>query len=321
VTSTLGEIRSACAEVCAHARHVRIDPAAIERLTEELVADERLDAAGDDPAHHRLGDDATTLAFVVTLDAVNFGSGWFPVLRKRDGLSGYYTVATSLRARFERDGSWDAEALVRLDADACADVFGQVGAGPGAAELMALFARSLRDLGSWLKTRWDGRFEGPIEFAGGSAARLVGLLAEMPLYRDVADYGGRRVPFYKRAQITAADLASAFGGDGHGHFEDLDQLTCFADNLVPHVLRGEGVLGYAEELAMRIDGEELIPAGSQEEIELRAGAVHAVELCVGELRTRGVSVTAAQLDGLLWHRGQRPAVKARPRHRTRTSFY
>ena len=52
------------------------------------------------------------------------------------------------------------------------------------------------------------------------------------------------VPFYKRAQLTAADLSLAFDGKGLGSFEDLDQLTIFADNLVPHVLRVDKVLLY-----------------------------------------------------------------------------
>ncbi len=38
--------------------------------------------------------------------------------------------------------------------------------------------------------------------------------------------------FYKRAQIVASDLALA----GVARFADLDRLTIFADNLVPHVL-------------------------------------------------------------------------------------
>ena len=38
----------------------------------------------------------TRAAYWLTLDAINFGSGWFPTLRKRDGLSGYNTIAAGL---------------------------------------------------------------------------------------------------------------------------------------------------------------------------------------------------------------------------------
>jgi hypothetical protein len=118
-------------------------------------------------------------------------------------------------------------------------------------------------------------------------------------------------------------LALAFDGEGLGRFGDLDRLTIFADNLVPHVLRVDGVLRYDPDLAARIDREELIAAGSEEEVELRAAAVHASELIVRALhRTGHAGVTAMNVDYLLWHRGQNPAYKqAKPRHRTRTVFY
>jgi hypothetical protein len=100
-------------------------------------------------------------------------------------------------------------------------------------------------------------------------------------------------------------------------FDDLDRLTIFADNLVPHVLRVDGLLEYDPDLLARINREELIAAGSQEEQEIRACAVHAVEL----LREQLDGVTSMQLDYVLWNRGQEPDYKAQPRHRTRTVFY
>jgi hypothetical protein len=98
-------------------------------------------------------------------------------------------------------------------------------------------------------------------------------------------------------------------------------LTIFADNLVPHVLRVDGILQYTDKLAARIDAGHLIPAGSPEEVEIRASALHAAELLVAALRSRGQPVSAMGLDYVLWNRGQQPYYKARPRHRTRTIFY
>ena len=51
--------------------------------------------------------------------------------------------------------------------------------------------------------------------------------------------------YYKRAQIAANDLHLA----GVVDYPDVDRLTVFADNLVPHVLRLDGVLHYSDELA------------------------------------------------------------------------
>jgi hypothetical protein len=319
VSDVLDRIRESCATVARRARHVRIEPSRLEALAAELsVAPAPPEL---DPAHHHLADPAATLAYVLTLDAVNFGSGWFPRLRKRPGLSGYFTIATSLKEHFQQHGPWTGAGLRALDTDSCREVFGQRGVGAEADELMALFARALRELGGWLGDRYGDRFAGPVEDATGSAARLVTLLAEMPLYRDVSHYDGLEVPFFKRAQLTAADLSAALGGEDLGRFHDLDRLTLFADNLVPHVLRREGVLVAEPALARTIEAGALIPAGAPEEIELRACAVDAVERMVAAIRDGGGDSTAQQLDFLLWNRGQRPEVKAHPRHRTRTTYY
>ena len=133
-------------------------------------------------------------------------------------------------------------------------------------ELMALYARALNDLGAFLGERSALEV---IADASGSAERLAELLAGgMPLFDDRG--------FYKRAQITANDLALA----GVAEFDDIDRLTIFADNLVPHVLRVDGVLRYEESLAARIDAGELLLPG-REEREIRACAVHACELIAG----------------------------------------
>jgi hypothetical protein len=118
--------------------------------------------------------------------------------------------------------------------------------------------------------------------------------------------------YYKRAQIAANDLHLA----GVADYPDVGRLTIFADNLVPHVLRLDGVLHYSDELAELIDaGEELTPGGEFER-ELRGCAIHACERLARQLE-----VTPALLDNWLWNRGQRPPYSERPAHVTRTVYY
>lgn len=312
-------IRAACAEVTRRARMVRIDDGALEAFAAHLAA-ERPRAPELDPAHQRLASPQATVAYVLTLNAVNFGSGWFPHLRKEPGLSGYRTVATRLRRRFEKEGPFTAAELREMTPSRCAELFGQP-LEPPVEALMALFAEAFADLGRLLQSSYGGRFEGPVEAARGSAARLVGILHRMPLYRDVARYQELEVPFYKRAQITCADLAAAFSGRGLGRFADLDELTLFADNLVPHVLRMLGIVVYDLLLVRRIEAEEVLACGSEEEVEIRAVAVTAVERLADACARRGFRRRPHQLDLLLWSRGQHPRMKARPRHRTRCPYY
>lgn len=258
---------------------------------------------------------------MLTLDAINFGSGWFPHLRKRAGCSGYFTVALALAERFDAQGPWSADALRGIGHEELAQTLGQDPRVPEVAELLAQYVRALRDLGGFLEAHYAGRFAGPVQAAGGSAARLVETLATMPLYRDIARYRSAEVPFFKRAQITVADLRLAFAESGPGHFEDVDDLTLFADNLVPHVLRLAGVLRYDAGLLARIQAGRLLASGSPEEVEIRACALHAVELMAGVARDSGRAVPPWRLDAWLWALGQQPASKAAPRHRTRCVFY
>lgn len=298
---------------------VRIDAERLEAFTRELLA--APPPPEQDPAHHRRRTDEETLAYVLTLDAINFGSGWFPHLRKRPGCSGYFTVALALADHFDAAGPWSPTRLRELGREDLARTLGQDPATEEVAELLDLYARALRELGDFLVQRHRGSFAGPVEAAAGSAARLVEELVAMPLYRDVAHYRRLEVPFLKRAQITVADLRLAFAGSGPGRFEDVDELTLFADNLVPHVLRLERVLVYHPDLVAHIDAGRLLAAGSPEEVEIRACALHAVE-CMAEVARRVERpVPPWRLDEWLWTLGQRPQRKAVPRHRTRCPFY
>ena len=248
------------------------------------------------------------VAYAITVNAVTFGSGWHPHVRKLPGCSGAQTMMTRLRQRFELVGPFAAAELLSLTPADCAAVFGQELQRP-VDELMSLFARSLNGLGRFLLDRFDGSFEALVAAAGGSAVGLVELLCEMEMYRDVASYAGRPVPFLKRAQLTASDV---------GGFADLDRLTLFADNLVPHVLRIDGVLVFDEALVQAIDGGELLEPGGQAETEMRACAVHAVELMADGLAR---ALTPRDLDNRLWHLGQAARFKAVPRPRARSVYY
>jgi hypothetical protein len=316
----LDHVRMACQAVAEKARHVQINYDRIASYATSLPLERVAQPKHDADSHYlEHGDD--TVAFFLTLDAVNFGSGYFPHLRKRPGMSGYFTIASSLNDYFKAYGPLSAQELAALSVHECMRIFGQETCGVPIAELMQLFTNALNDLGRYVLQRFDGSFVGLVESAGASAERLVQVLVEMPCFNDVSSYDDLQVPFYKRAQITSADLWIAFEGQGLGHFDDLDRLTIFADNLVPHVLRMDGLLQFQDELITRIDRQELLPAGSEEEVEIRACSLHAVELLSTELRRFGRDVAPMKLDYLLWNRGQEAYYKARHRHRTRTVYY
>ena len=115
----------------------------------------------------------------------------------------------------------------------------------------------------------------------------------------------------QRPQIAGSDLALG----GVAEFSDLDALTIFADNLVPHVLRCEGVLVYDEGLAAHIDAGRLLRPGPQER-EIRGCALYACELA-----SKRLDMPPRTIDHALWNRGQDERYKAVPRHRCRVVWY
>ena len=125
-----------------------------------------------DPERHYLeGSPEDVATYLLTLDAINFGSGWFPTLRKRPGCSGYFTVAWALADRFR------ARRAVVDRASCGASTRGDVAAVLGqepAHELMGLYAEALHDLGRVprrpRRARRGGR-RGRLGRAPGRAAR------------------------------------------------------------------------------------------------------------------------------------------------------
>ena len=290
------DVRRGCAAIAAGARSVRIDLDALATL------DPGPPPQLDPHAHYLEGPPEDVAAYILTLDTINFGSGWFPTIRKRrapDGraLSGYFTTAWALSDRFRREGPWSNAELRAMRTEELAAVLGQ----RADHELIALYAQALRQLGVFLGDRHALDL---VAAAQGSAVRLATQLAHgMAMY---GDHG-----FYKRAQIVPNDLDLA----GVARFADLDRLTIFADNLVPHVLRCDGVLVLDERLAAHIDAGRQLRPGPQER-ELRACAVHACALIAER-----TSLSERDVDNALWARGQLPSYKARPRPRCRTVFY
>jgi hypothetical protein len=284
----LDDVRDACSAIATQARHVQIVPEALSAIAGGAVP--ALDA--DD--HFLEGDPADVASYVLALDAINFGSGWFDEL---PGI-GYAVVARALAEHWRHEGPLDAAALRAQDRDAVARLLGQ----PAEHPLIGLYADALNELGAWLG---DRSALAVVRDAEPSAERLALTLAEgLPMWRDTG--------FLKRAQIAASDLALA----GVASFSDLPRLTAFADNVLPQVLRHDGVLAIDDALAATIERGEPLASGSVVERELRACAVHACELLAARLQ-----LTPRELDNVLWTRGQQPEYATPRPHRTQTTFY
>jgi hypothetical protein len=301
--------------VVEHAEHVAVDMDALRRSAREL-AQQPLSFAWD--GLHFFDGTARTVQYLFVLDCLNFCFWPEPRWRYR-GHDGYIALAAALKdAAQYRDRIFDAAFLVQLDRADLQEILD----GENEIPLLDERVKILREAGAVLQQKYDGHAARLVERAGRSVTRLVELLTQdFSSFCDEAVYRGRRVYFYKRAQIFCADLYGAFSGHSWGEFSDIDELTAFADYKVPQVLRHLGILRYRPELADRIDRREELLAGSEEEIEIRAHTIWAIELLKRELEKLGRPWRSFEIDWLLWNLGQREEFRAKPYHRVRTVFY
>jgi hypothetical protein len=327
-------VLSSTREVLLHARSVQIDPAYLAPLAHVLLGHSAPGASALatpawSEAYHFFDGSERTVNWLLVLDAVNFcfwaehGQEKWRIAYRGEVLNGYWAQAAALRRAVEEHRPlWDAGYLSNMDSQELATIFrGQASDEPGI-PLLAERLHCLREVGQVLAEHYAGQFSRLIAQTGQSAVALTLALAEhFPSFRDVATYAGREVRFFKRAQICAADLHNAFGGQSWGTFADMDALTIFADYKLPQVLRHYQILVYAPELAARVDRQQLLAAGSTEEVEIRAATIWACELLRREIVRQGAGATSAvEIDQLLWHLGQ-DATQMQPYHRVRTIWY
>lgn len=253
-----------------------------------------------DGRRHFSGDRARTIAYILVLDATNF-CFW-------GGPGGYWKLAEGIRDAYRAgDELSDPASLERITAAGLARITGEL-------PLMEERADSLRRLGALVRSEHGGDFAGLV--AGSAALTAAGLAERLDSFRDIGSHRGMRVPLLKRAQIAAADLAGA----GLAEFDDLADLTCFADYKLPQVLRELGALEYAEPLARRIDDWQELQSGEEAEIEIRAATVTSVERLRDELEREGRDLCSFEVDWMLWALSQE-LYPMRPHPRVRTVFY
>lgn len=181
------------------------------------------------------------------------------------------------------------------------------------------------EVGSVLCDKYGGHFYNLAEQSGqrlfnngtGIVDRLV---SDFPSFDDSLAYNGRLVKFYKRAQLAPATLYGRFRNQGDFVVQDIDELTVFADYVLPKGLRDLGILEYVESLADKVDHQELILRHSLEELEIRASTIHASKMLadrINEIRGND-EINALQIDYKLWSESRK---QPSPHHLTYTIDY
>ncbi|XP_025108209.1 LOW QUALITY PROTEIN: queuosine salvage protein-like [Pomacea canaliculata] len=190
----------------------------------------------------------------------------------------------------------------------------------------------LQEAGTVLMQKYGGSFVNCIKECDKSAQSLMRLvLKDFPAYRDIADFNGKKVAFYKRVQILIADIWGACEGKGLGEFHDIDTITMFADYRIPQALVYFGALKYSKELMELLQKDTLLKSGDRVEMEIRGCSIWVTELICQEARklldaekkSSGAEMNAILIDHYLWdYRRDHAAEMADiPFHKVRCIYY
>ncbi|KAL9461270.1 hypothetical protein AB3S75_004297 [Citrus x aurantiifolia] len=229
---------------------------------------------------HYFDNGPLSVQYLFVLDALNFC--FWP-----DKDLNYDHLASGLKAALQNDKSaFDADRLQKYTGPELRELLKW----PRPLPLEDERARLLHEVGFELERNFGGKASNLVESCGKSAAKLVALVTRhFAGFRDHSVYKGHQVFLYKRAQIFVADLWGAFKGQ-------------------------------CSRLANIIETNNEISSGSEEEVELRACSVYAVEKMKELIRIKsGKQVLSVELDLWLWSVGvQCPALQ---HHRTLSIYY
>ncbi|KAM4059145.1 putative queuosine, q, salvage protein family protein [Hirsutella rhossiliensis] len=317
---------------------MRSTKAAAETIYAQMQQTHYSTATWSEHQLHPQAKDEQTVAFIFTMDLLNF-SFWselpddecFAVDYRGKQWTGYWSLVAALQRALDDDIPITAPHFWQNEDECNLETLRHVFRSCTDEEMPMLQERlaCLRESGQVLYERYDSSFINVVSAAGGSAARLVNLLAhDFSCFRDEHTFNERHKPvrFLKRAQILVADLWACFQGESWGKFRDIDKITMFADYRVPQILISMGALYCCPSLSAAIKDKRLLESGASWEVQLRACSIWCVEMIRREILRQhpGTHVNAILIDFFLYDKMKELEEQGRgeiPHHRTRSIWY
>ncbi len=183
-----------------------------------------------------------------------------------------------------------------------------------------------REVGRVLLEKYDGFYHNfvrscsPRLYDNGNGL-LERLIVEFPRFNDVSDYHGNKVQLFKLAQLGIWGMHLALSPRGNWKLEDAENLTAFADYIVPVGLRVMGIFEYVPELEKQINELVEVKRDSDAEIELRASSIYVIARLTEEINKRRsgmVPLLMPQVDFRFWKTYH---ATHWPHHLTKTIMY
>lgn len=318
----MNQILDSIKPVIKKSKHVKINEEKLKEICLKFDPDKIDYFTNESPYDYSKLDDLSRLNFIFVFNSINFcywGNPKWTIEYKGKRYDGAWGMIASLgRALDNNIPLLDAKFLSSLTQVDLSEIL----KGNTTIPLFNERLQILRDNGKILAEKYNGQFSKVIEKSGNDTLRLLNILiTDFPSFDDSTKYNGQKVIFHKRAQLAISDIYRTFKGKKFGNLKNIDVLTAFTDYKIPQSLRKLGILEYSQDLSAKIDNKIQIPKGSEEEIEIRANMIWAIELMKKELKTKNPNVTSIDIDSYLWLLGQNKSPDNKSYHLTETIYY
>ena len=183
----------------------------------------------------------------------------------------------------------------------------------------------LNNVGDTLVTKYRGDWinfidDGPKKLYDNGEGLVERLVRDFRRFDDHSIFENEKVYFLKLAQLAFWGIHRELS-KRHFYIEDMENMTAFADYIIPVALESFGIVKYSSGLKEKIDSGILIDRDSIEEIEIRSTSIYVTakltEL-INNYKNEKEKIIIPQLDFKLWtdfHADQRP------HHLTKTIMY
>jgi hypothetical protein len=180
----------------------------------------------------------------------------------------------------------------------------------------------INEIGKIVQEKYDGQLANLIIEANKDSQTMLDLIVtNFPGFKDEAIYKEQHVLFNKRAQLLSSDIYQIFKGQGFGDLKNIDSITACADYKLPQILRKLGIFIYSNDLANKIDQKIELIHNSNEEIEIRANTIWAIEYIKQIVVKRSPKIMSSEINDHLWLATQEKFSDDKPYHRARTTAY
>lgn len=141
----------------------------------------------------------------------------------------------------------------------------------------------VRQVSKTVNKKMNGNFYKYIENINSDCELFEIIISNFPNFKDERIYDGKKIYFYKLAQLLTSDILHIREIKEKIKMEYSHLIGC-ADYRIPQVLREMGILIYDKELTNFVDKQIELPINSEYEVEIRANMLIVIDMIYEQLK-------------------------------------